>query len=232
MTSIPVITIDGPAGSGKGTLCRLLAQHLGWNMLDSGSTYRLLALAAKGAELDLLNEDALAALTTSLDITFDVETEGELKIYLGGDEATLAIRSEQCSQLASKLAAFPKVRLAMLEKQRAFCKPPGLVTDGRDMGTVVFPEACVKFFLVASPEKRAERRYNQLKEKGMGAKLPEILAELRVRDDRDQNRLVAPLKPAVGAVILDSSELSIEAVFEQAVAIVCGREKEKAIFVK
>jgi cytidylate kinase len=220
MNSIPVITIDGPAGSGKGTLCRLLAQHLGWNMLDSGSTYRLLALAAQRSYLDLTNEAALAELTHALDISFDVHMPGAVRVYLDKEDVSLALRTEECSQLASKLAAFAKVRSAMLEKQRAFCKLPGLVTDGRDMGTVVFPEAHVKFFLIAHPEERAKRRYKQLKEKGIDANIAEILEELKVRDERDRTRAVAPLKPASDAITLDSSTLSIDAVFEQAVVVV------------
>ncbi len=220
MTPIPVITIDGPAGSGKGTLCRLLAQQLGWHMLDSGATYRVLAFAVQHSHMDLKDEQALVALTHDLPIFFDLHEQGELKIYLEGKEVTLAIRTEECGQLASTLAAIEGVRLAMLEKQRAFCKVPGLVTDGRDMGTIVFPEAVVKFFLFASSEERAKRRYNQLKEKGIDANIAEILRELKIRDERDRTRKIAPLVPAEDALILDSSTLSIEKVFEQALEFV------------
>ena len=228
MNHIPIITIDGPAGSGKGTLCRLLAQYLGWNMLDSGATYRLLALAAEKQKFDLNDESALAALTTSLHICFDVRIQGELSVYLDEEEVSLALRTEECGKLASQLSAFPAVRLAMLEKQRAFQQKPGLVTDGRDMGTIVFPEADLKFFLIARPEERAKRRYQQLKEKGIDANIAEILEELQIRDERDKNRSVAPLRPAEDAFVLDSSTLSIEAVFEQAKALVAKAKKEKS----
>ena len=205
---IPIITIDGPSGVGKGSLASRLASHLGWNFLDSGAIYRSLALAAIEAELDLSDEEQLRACAQGLDLHFLPP-----KVFLGNQDVTEAIRSEGCGQMASQLAAFPKVRAALLNRQRAFRQLPGLVADGRDMGTVVFPDAPIKFFLQASQEERAKRRYHQLKEKGINVSLETLLQELNERDQRDVSRSVAPLVSAADAIIIDSTILSKEAVF-------------------
>lgn len=207
---IPVITIDGPSGVGKGTLASRLASHLGWHFLDSGAIYRLLSLAVIEAELDLSDEDQLKQEAQDLDIRFESYPP---KVFLRSQDVTETIRSERCGQVASEVAAFPKVRAALLERQRAFRQAPGLVADGRDMGTVVFPDAPIKFFLQASQEARAKRRYQQLKEKGINVSLEKLLQELNERDQRDMSRVVAPLVPAPDAIIIDSTALGKEAVF-------------------
>ena len=205
-----VIAIDGPSGSGKGTLAGLLAARLGWRLLDSGALYRLLAYAAGKHGIALDNEAALAMLAANLDVQF--VTGG---IILEGESVTERIRNEQVGAGASQVAALPAVRDALLQRQRAFREAPGLVADGRDMGTVVFPDAPLKIFLTASAEERARRRYLQLKAKGEDVSLPSLLEEIQARDDRDMNRAVAPLKPAVDAIQLDSTEMSIEEVLER-----------------
>jgi cytidylate kinase len=209
---VPVITVDGPSGSGKGTICQLLARELGWELLDSGALYRLVGLAARHHGVELDDEEALVVLAAHLDVQFIARDEDVVQIILEGEEVTDAIRTEAVGSDASIVAAIPSVRDALLERQRAFAEMPGLIADGRDMGTVVFPNAALKVYLDASAEERAERRYNQLINKGLGANLQAILGDIQARDDRDMNRAVAPLKPAADAVILDTTTMSIKEV--------------------
>ncbi|AWW34637.1 (d)CMP kinase [Mannheimia varigena] len=210
-----VITVDGPSGAGKGTLCHALAEKLGFDFLDSGALYRITALSAvkKGVALD--DEAKLAEIGRNLDIQFLPEN-GEIKVILDGENVGDQIRTAQAGQNASKVAAFPLVREALLERQRAFSSEKGLIADGRDMGTVVFPNAQIKLFLDASAEERTKRRVKQLQEKGFNANFDEILAEIKERDFRDRNRAVAPLVPAKDALLLDSTHLSIDDVIKQA----------------
>ncbi|MGE6661506.1 (d)CMP kinase [Pseudomonas sp. NPDC077408] len=222
---VPVITIDGPSGSGKGTVAALLAAKLGWNFLDSGALYRLLAFAARNHGVDLTNEEALKLLAAHLDVQFGASKGGNgMQIVLEGEDVTQAIRNEQVGAGASQVAALPVVREALLQRQKAFREPPGLVADGRDMGTVVFPDAPLKIFLTASAEERARRRYLQLKGKGDDVNLASLLDEIRARDERDTGREVAPLKPADDAVHLDSTNLSIEQVLGQILSEVANRD--------
>jgi cytidylate kinase len=207
---IRVVTIDGPSGSGKGTISQLLAQRLGWHFLDSGALYRVLGVAAQRRGLDAGQSGKLQKLAEVLDVTFENN-----EIILEGENITDAIRTESAGNIASKVAALPEVRAALLQRQRAFAREPGLVADGRDMGTVVFPSAEVKIFLTASAEERARRRYKQLKDKGLDVSLSDLAAEIRERDQRDRNRSVAPLKAAAAALEVESTELSIEEVFER-----------------
>jgi cytidylate kinase len=201
--NIPVIAIDGPTASGKGTVAQAVAHRLGYHYLDSGALYRLVGLAASQQGIDLTDEASIANLAARLDVRF----EGE-RIVLNGTDATDAIRTEEAGQNASRVAAIPKVREALLQRQKAFRQAPGLVADGRDMGSVVFPDASVKFFLTASVEARAERRVKQLKQKGNSAILPDVLKDLKVRDERDINRPVAPLKCLPDAYLIDTTEIS------------------------
>ncbi|MBJ2255603.1 (d)CMP kinase [Pseudomonas psychrophila] len=225
MVSAPVITIDGPSGSGKGTVAGILAKRLGWNLLDSGALYRLLAFAAGNHGVALDNEALLEKLAAHLDVQFVGATDGKpARIILEGDEVTHAIRSEAVAAGASKVAALPAVRDALLQRQRAFQEFPGLVADGRDMGTVVFPDAPLKVFLTASAEERARRRYLQLKAKGDDVSLSGLLDEIRARDERDTQRAIAPLKPAADAIQLDSTELSIEQVLERIMSEIALRD--------
>ena len=211
-----VITIDGPTASGKGTITRLLAQRLGWHILDSGALYRLVALAAMKHSIRFDDVESLVPLAAHLDVEFIAgEGDEEMTILLEGEDVTLELRTEATGNGASQVAAIPKVREALLERQRAFRQPPGLVADGRDMGTVVFPDAVVKIFLTASAEERAQRRYNQLKDKGLSVTMRSLLDEIAERDERDQNRATSPLVPAEDAVVLDTSELSIDEVVDQ-----------------
>lgn len=198
-----MIAIDGPSGVGKGTLCRFLAAQLGWGLLDSGSLYRLVALAAQRRCVPLDAESRLAALAARLAVRFGAG-DGEPGVFFEGEEVSAAIRSETCGNAASRIAAMPLVRAALLQRQRDFRTPPGLVADGRDMGTVVFPDAEVKVFLTASPEERANRRYKQLREKGIDVNLSALLAEIAERDERDAKRQVSPLRAAEDACILDT----------------------------
>ncbi|AGI25288.1 (d)CMP kinase [Pseudomonas sp. MT3] len=211
----PVVAIDGPSGSGKGTVAGLLAKRLGWNLLDSGALYRLLAFAAGNHGIDLTNEEALKVLAAHLDVQFTHRKGGQGQhIILEGEDVTDVIRTEQVGAGASQVAALPAVRDALLQRQRAFLEAPGLVADGRDMGTVVFPYAPLKIFLTASAEERARRRYLQLKNKGIDSDQAQLAEEIRTRDERDSQRAVAPLKPAEGAILVDSTEMTIDAVVE------------------
>lgn len=208
----PVITIDGPSGSGKGTIARRVAEALGFHMLDSGALYRLVALAAEDACISLHNADRLAELARSLDVRFESDDNGDERILLAGEDVTRRLRSEQTGAGASTVAQIPAVREALFERQRAFCKAPGLVADGRDMGTQVFPDAALKIYLTASAEERAKRRHKQLKDKGLDVSLAALSRDIEDRDRRDSERSVAPLRPAEDARILDSSGQSITAV--------------------
>ncbi|EGV50903.1 (d)CMP kinase [endosymbiont of Riftia pachyptila] len=215
---IPVITVDGPSGSGKGTIAQRVAQSLGWHFLDSGAIYRALGLYAEQQGIGSEEVDALAALARAMPLNFRQD-----KVLLDGKEISALIRTEAVGNAASKVAAIPEVREALLEWQREFARAPGLVADGRDMGTVVFPNAEVKIFLTASPEERALRRYKQLKEKGLSANLPGLTVEIRERDERDCNRAIAPLKAASDALELDSTEMDVDAVYASVMARVRSR---------
>ena len=208
----PVIAIDGPSGSGKGTIARRVAEALGFHLLDSGALYRLTALSAVRNGVSLDDAGKLAELARTLDVHFDTGADGGELIWLEGDEVSVELRTEEAGAGASTVAAIPEVRQALLERQRAFQKPPGLVADGRDMGTQVFPSASLKIFLTASAEERARRRHKQLKEKGLDVSLAALSRDIEERDRRDSERSVAPLRPAEDARILDSSAQSIEAV--------------------
>ena len=216
---VPVIAIDGPSGSGKGTLCQTLARHFGWHLLDSGALYRLTGMAADRHGVALDDELAVATLAKNLDVQFVPGAAGEpTSVLLEGDDVSGELRTEKTGLLASKVAVLGAVRSALLQRQRDFAQAPGLVADGRDMGTVVFTDAPLKIFLTASAEERAERRYKQLKSKGDDVNLATLLLEIQARDKRDSERELAPLKPAADAIQLDSSGLGIEEVFERVLA--------------
>jgi cytidylate kinase len=211
----PVITVDGASGTGKGVVTQLVAKKLGWRLLDSGALYRVLALAAQKHGVALDNEPAVTVLAEHLDVQFIATDLGTPpQILLEGQDVTETIRTEKMGNGASKVGALPAVRTALLSRQRAFREPPGLATDGRDMGTVVFPDADVKIFLLASPEERARRRYNQLMDKGINVNLGDLILELEERDKRDKERAVAPLRPAEDAICIDTDKLTIEQVVE------------------
>ncbi len=222
MSGVPVLTIDGPSGSGKGTVSRAVAKALGWHLLDSGALYRLVALAARRAGVPLDDAGGLANAARRFDIAFDSGPAGEEIVRLEGQDVTRDIRTEEAGNDASKVASLPQVRAALLERQRRFAIAPGLVADGRDMGTVVFPRAPVKIFLTASPEERALRRHKQLKEKGVAATLAALSLEIADRDRRDITRSVSPLVASADAVLLDSTGMSIDAVVERVLGVVRG----------
>jgi len=214
----PVICLDGPSGVGKGTICLAVAKKLGWHILDSGSLYRITALQVSRdfpeKAINTLDEPQLADIAKNLSVSY-VEKNDELVIFLGEEDITQLIRNEKIGSIASQVAAISPVREALLARQRAFLTEPGLIADGRDMGTVVFPKAVLKIYLTASAEERAQRRYKQLKDKGIDANLSSLVEELRIRDDRDMNRKTAPLKPASDAIIIDTTELDIKQVTDE-----------------
>ena len=217
--TVPVLTIDGPSGSGKGTIARQVASQLGWHMLDSGALYRVLGLAAEKQGIDAGDTEALAELARTLPVSFESASE-ETRILLNNEDITDHIRTETAGNAASKVAAVPQAREALLARQRAFLEAPGLVADGRDMGTVVFPDADFKVFLTASAEERAKRRYKQLKEKGISVNIHDLAKEIEERDHRDSTRSVSPLRPAEDAVLLDTTLLSIDEVIAKVMSIV------------
>lgn len=216
MPGVPVITVDGPSGSGKGTLAQRIAGTLGWHFLDSGAIYRVLGLMVERAGISGENTDKITQMAKNMPLEFDRD-----RILLGEEDVSAIIRTETIGNLASKVAAIPQVREALLAWQRNYAKAPGLVADGRDMGTVVFPGAEVKIFLMASAEERARRRYKQLKEKGLGVNLARLTEEIRERDERDSKRAVAPLVAAESAYMLDSTAMSIDEVYRRAMQVIC-----------
>jgi CMP/dCMP kinase len=220
LAGAPVLTIDGPSGSGKGTVSRAVAKQLGWALLDSGALYRLVALAGRRAGVGLDDAASLARLAQQFDIRFGADVHGDEQVWLGGDDVTRELRTEAAGNDASKVAALPAVRAALLDRQRRFAVAPGLVADGRDMGTVVFPHASLKIFLTASPDERALRRHKQLKEKGVAATLAALSLEIAERDQRDSTRAVAPLVASADAVLLDTTGMSVEAVVERVLGLV------------
>jgi CMP/dCMP kinase len=222
-SACPIVTIDGPSGSGKGTVSRALAQQLSWHLLDSGALYRLVALAGVGAGAASSDEARHAELAARMAIRFDTGPGGAERVWLEEQDVTAAIRTESAGQGASRVAAWPSVRTALLKRQRAFAQPPGLIADGRDMGTVVFPGADLKVFLTATPEERARRRYKQLKDKGSDVSLPALSREIAERDSRDQTRPVAPLRAAPGACVIDSTGLEVAAVVARVLELMAAR---------
>jgi CMP/dCMP kinase len=221
--SPPIVTIDGPSGSGKGTISREVARQLGWHLLDSGALYRLVALGGARAGLDGEDRPGHIALATAMDVVFGSSSDGSEQVRLNGSDVSGEIRSEEAGAGASRVAAWPEVRAALLERQRAFVAPPGLVADGRDMGTVVFPGADLKIFLTATPEERARRRHKQLKDKGSDVSLPALSREIAERDSRDRNRQVAPLRPAADACVIDSTGLAVEEVVRRVLQLGAAR---------
>jgi cytidylate kinase len=213
---IPVLAIDGPSGVGKGTVARIMAQKLGWHLLDSGAIYRAFALAVDARNIDVTDESALVEVANNLDLEFKTEADSELvSVYLDGQDVSKVLRTEQTGEMASKIASIGVVRAALLKRQQAFAKAPGLVADGRDMGTVVFADASFKVFLTASAQERANRRLKQLQNQGSKGIISQILSDVVARDERDSSRKHSPLKPAKDALIIDTTELSIDKVITQ-----------------
>lgn len=225
MSHVPVIAIDGPSGSGKGTLTQTVAREMGFHILDSGALYRLIGLAGRRAGLDLTDEAAVTGIAERLDVRFEPSDGGEypLDVYLEGDPVTQAIRTDAAGRDASTVAALAAVRLAIVDLQLAFRHAPGLVADGRDMGTVVFPDADLKIFLTASAQARAERRYKQLKTKDSGVSLHDLFLSIQARDKQDTERSVSPLKPADDAFVIDSTAMTIDEVVVEALRLVRER---------
>jgi cytidylate kinase len=217
--SAPVIAVDGPSGSGKGSLCQLLARELGWHLLDSGALYRIVGLAAIKHGVAFEDEAGLAQLAAGLDVEFRSSEPGEpAAVFLDGEDISSEVRNETSGNYASKVAVHPAVREALTGLQRSFAKAPGLIADGRDMGTVIFPDATLKIYLTASAEERAQRRYKQLINKGQDVNLAALLEDIKIRDERDMNRQLAPLKPALDARVIDSTAMAITDVFKQVIA--------------
>ena len=216
MSSVPVLAIDGPSGVGKGTVARIIAQQQGWHLLDSGAIYRAFALAVDARNIDVTDESALVEVANNLDLEFKSKVGSELvSVYLDGEDVSKVLRTEQTGEMASKIASIGVVRAALLKRQQAFAKAPGLVADGRDMGTVVFADAPFKVFLTASAQERANRRLKQLQNQGSEGIISQILADVVARDERDSSRKHSPLKPAKDALIIDTTELSIDEVITQ-----------------
>jgi cytidylate kinase len=216
MSDIPVIAVDGPSGTGKGTICSHLANWLGWHLLDSGALYRILAIAAEKYQLELNNESAIATIAGSLDVVFQQPQPGkDITVIFEGDDITQKIRTEECGNSASQVAVLPQVRSALLDRQRQFQQSPGLVADGRDMGTVVFDDAPLKIYLIASAEERAKRSYKQLKQKGFDVNLPRLAADIAERDTRDSQRTISPLKPADDAIVVDTTTMEVSEVIKK-----------------
>ncbi len=230
MSELPVICLDGPSGVGKGTICLAVAKKLGWPILDSGSLYRITALKVSrefpGQVIDTIDVSQLTDIAENLSVSYE-EKNDELLIALENEDISQLIRNEEIGSKASQIAAIPSVREALLARQRAFLVNPGLIADGRDMGTIVFPQAALKIYLTASAEERAQRRYKQLKDKGIDANLSTLVEELRVRDERDMNRKTAPLKPASDAIIIDTSDLSIQQVIEEVMNLVAHKVNQR-----
>ena len=225
MSDVPVVTVDGPGGAGKGTITSLLAAARGWHLLDSGALYRLTALAAQKQCIDTADEVGIARIAETLDVCFSAEENAPVTVMLAGENVTKAIRQESVGNAASIVASIPSVREALLQRQRDFAALPGLIADGRDMGTTVFPAAVLKIFLTASAEERARRRMKQLREAGISASFGSLLRDIQARDERDENRSVSPLKPAADAIVLDTTELSIPDVVARIEALLDERLK-------